>query len=78
MAALFSGSCDNWLTVDADNQITRENAIKDGAGFRSTLNGAYLALSTTPLYGETLSYGTVSVMGQCFDLSSYRDRKSVV
>lgn len=58
LAVLLMSSC-NWLEVSPSNEVNEKNL-----DLRNALNGIYLKLSSTSLYGSNLSYGFVEVLAQ--------------
>lgn len=63
---LLMSSC-NWLDVAPSNQVNEEEL-----DLRSALNGIYIKLSETTLYGANLSYGFLEVLGHQY-LSEYME-----
>ncbi|MDY4044238.1 MAG: RagB/SusD family nutrient uptake outer membrane protein [Marinifilaceae bacterium] len=60
-------SCDEWLSVEPEDEISEEDLYSNGQGFRHVLNGIYYAMGNQTLYGEHLSWGIVDALGQCYD-----------
>ncbi len=50
-AALLLGGCDNWLDVNPRSQIKASALYDSEDGFRSSLNGVYVAMAQPDLYG---------------------------
>ena len=42
------------------------NCFESGDGFRNALNGIYIAMSSSELYGRELSWGLTSVLSQTY------------
>lgn len=61
--SVFS-SCNDWLNITPANTVSAEDLYKTGYGFRNALNGIYLKLAESNLYGENLSWGFISAVGQ--------------
>lgn len=57
-AALLMSSC-SWLEVSPSNEVNEKDL-----DLRNALNGVYLKLSNTDLYGSNLSYGFIEVLAQ--------------
>lgn len=69
---LFSlSSCSDWFQVEPENEIAKEDLFSSYDGYRTALNGIYRTLSGATLYGENLSYGLISVMGQNYEFPSW-------
>lgn len=52
-------SCSDWLDVRPIGEIDGEDQISTANGFFEILNGAYITMSQTGLYGKELSFGLV-------------------
>lgn len=64
---LSLGACNEWLDVGPSNQTSREDLFKQGVGYQVALNGIYQELSESDLYGQQLSWGMLSAMGQDYN-----------
>lgn len=62
-------SCNSWLEVNPSDRIMEGDVFSDRKNFLSTLNGVYLEITSTDLYGENLSFGMIDVMGQYYNVS---------
>lgn len=60
---LIAVSCD-WLNITPDNAIDEDDLFKTGYGCRNSLNGIYLKMGTSDVYGENLSWGFLSAVAQ--------------
>lgn len=60
---LLATSC-NWLAISPENTIDEDDLFTTGYGCRNALNGIYLKLGEADLYGENLSWGFLSAVGQ--------------
>ncbi len=61
--AVLALSCD-WLNVTPSNAVDEDDLFKTGYGCRNSLNGVYLKLGSTNLYGRNLSWGLLSSVAQ--------------
>ena len=61
--AVLALSCD-WLNVTPSNAVDEDDLFKTGYGCRNALNGVYLKLGSTDLYGRNLSWGLLSSVAQ--------------
>lgn len=61
-------SCNKFLDVMPDDQILQEKLFKDADGTRIAVNGVYRIMSTPSLYGNNLSWGMMSAMGQNYEV----------
>ena len=51
-------SCESWLNVTPSDRLSEEMLFNDREGFVKALNGVYIELLNSNLYGGTLSYKT--------------------
>jgi hypothetical protein len=70
-------SCNDWLDVDSSVNVIEEVLFEDYEGYRTAVNGVYRLLSQPGLYGQQLTWGVASVLGNNYDAIrlpiSYRD-----
>lgn len=69
LTMLLMSSC-NWLDVAPSNEVN-----EDDLDLRNALNGIYIKLSETALYGSNLSYGFIEVLGHQY-LPEYMETTS--
>ncbi|MBO9204706.1 MULTISPECIES: RagB/SusD family nutrient uptake outer membrane protein [Niastella] len=60
-------ACKKWVDVDAPLQVNEKTVFNNEQGFRDVLNGVYLKMGDSTLYGRALSYGLVSLLGRSYD-----------
>lgn len=63
---LVATGCSDWLNVAPSNQVNEENLFSTGNGYRNALNGVYLDLGTSTLYGQNLSWGFMDLIAQYY------------
>lgn len=63
-------SCKKFLDVQPATQLTEEQAFSTEAGFQQALNGIYAQAAGRNLYGDNLTMGFVSALGQDYLLSA--------
>ena len=63
---LSLSACNDWLDIDPSDQVSSEKLFESGDGFRNALNGIYIAMSSSELYGRELSWGLASVLSQTY------------
>lgn len=69
---LFSlASCSDWFEVEPENEIAKEDLFSTYDGYRTALNGIYRNLSDASLYGQNLSFGFVSLLGQNYEVPAW-------
>lgn len=64
----FLTSCDSWLDLKPETQVTEDELFNSGDGYRASLNGLYKAMGVTNLYGRELSFGMVDCISQQYRL----------
>lgn len=67
---MLCSSCDDWLNVTPQGQIEAEDLYATTKGCNSAVGGVYYTLSSSTLFGQTLSYGLMDVLAQYWDLST--------
>ena len=71
-AALFTfslplfTSCDDYLDVKPKSQVESTELFQSEAGFKDALNGVYIKLTSSSLYGKEMKYGTVDILGHLY------------
>ncbi|WP_059026669.1 RagB/SusD family nutrient uptake outer membrane protein [Gabonibacter massiliensis] len=65
--AIFTSACNEWLTVNPEEEISEDLLFENGEGFRNALNGVYRTIGSSNLYGRELSYGLIAYLAQEFD-----------
>jgi len=75
LAILLMSSC-SWLDVSPSNEVNEEDLFSEGSGYRNALNGIYLKLAETSLYGSNLSYGFIEVLGHQYILNNLKKTSS--
>lgn len=68
MTALL-GACKKWIDVQPKTQIDQNVFFASAQGFKDALNGVYLKMGTTPLYGKELTFGLVDVIAGNYNIS---------
>ncbi|MDR1274131.1 MAG: RagB/SusD family nutrient uptake outer membrane protein [Odoribacteraceae bacterium] len=70
-------SCGDWLDVDSSANVIEEVLFEDPEGYRTAVNGVYRLLAQPALYGQQLTWGVASVLGNNYEATrlplSYRD-----
>lgn len=67
LVSLVLISCSKWLDVTPPSQIREEAQFNSVEGFQQALMGCYLGMTDDLLYGRTLSWGTIELMGGQFE-----------
>ncbi len=69
-AAVSLMSCSEWLDVKPSDRISEEVNFSSLAGFKQSLNGIYVELNSSELYGRSLSCEMIEVMAQRYAVSA--------
>ncbi len=59
-------SCESWINVTPSDRLAEGMLFKDREGFVKALNGIYIELNTSQLYGQDLTAGALDAMGQYY------------
>jgi hypothetical protein len=62
----FAGSCKKYLQVQPEGAYTEEQVYSNANAIQEALNGLYLEMAETELYGASLSTTIVELLGQRF------------
>lgn len=75
MMLLISG-CNKFLDVQPEDKYTEEQVFSNEASAQQALNGLYMKMATTDLYGANLSTTLIELMGQRYtaDVTSAYER----
>lgn len=57
-------SCQDWLDVEPKSEIKSDLMFESESGFRDALNGVYILMRGTDLYGKEATWGFVDAIGQ--------------
>jgi hypothetical protein len=60
-------ACSDWLDVDSTVNVKESALFSDIEGCHSAVNGVYRLLAAPELYGQQLSWGLASVIGNNYD-----------
>ena len=59
-------SCEDFLDVKPKSQIESSELFQSEAGFKDALNGVYIKLTSSSLYGKELKYSTLDILGHLY------------
>lgn len=62
--ALLSSACSDWLDVQPSDRVSEETNFSDVAGFKQALNGIYIEMNASGLYGRSLTCEFIEVLAQ--------------
>lgn len=61
--------CSDWLNVKPSDRVSEENAFSTISGFKQALNGIYVELNQTDLYGRALTVEFVEILAQRYAIN---------
>ncbi|MEG1585399.1 MAG: RagB/SusD family nutrient uptake outer membrane protein [Bacteroidales bacterium] len=61
-------SCESWLAIEPEYEITDADLYKNTDGYYKVLNGIYHMMSSSELYGKELSWGAVEAWARVYKL----------
>lgn len=67
---LLGYSCNNWLDVKPIDRVSEEQLYSTESGFMQALNGIYVEMNNSSLYGEELLFKTVEILAQRYQFTS--------
>ena len=73
LLSFFCCSCESWLQVKMKDKILEEELFGDIEGYMTALNGVYVELNGSDIYGRNLSMGILDVMAQYYDVINPKD-----
>ena len=59
-------SCSDWLKVSSEDRIMENDLFRTTRGFMTALNGIYIDLLNSSLYGKTLTWGMSDILAQYY------------
>ena len=65
-SCLLLTACDDWLDVKPKTQIESDDMFSSETGFKDVLNGVYVNLSSSDMYGREMTYGLVDIIGDTY------------
>lgn len=71
-------SCTKWLDVKSKTTIDEEELYSRELGFKESLTGIYINLTSKELYGRELTYGFVDVLAQRYEPAGGTDRPQLL
>ncbi|WP_301385786.1 RagB/SusD family nutrient uptake outer membrane protein [uncultured Duncaniella sp.] len=76
MLGALCASCSDFLDVQPSDRISEGQNFSTVAGFKQALNGIYIDLNASELYGRTLSCEFIEIMAQRYDVG--QDNKAAL
>ena len=62
-------ACESWLDVKPNDRISEEATFSTPRGFELALNGVYVDLNKTSLYGQALTWDFLEILAQRYAIS---------
>lgn len=72
--SLFTLSCSKWVDVKPTDRLGEDQLFVDPAGYTKAINGVYVEMANTALYGQEMTTGAVDVLAQYYVLTSSTHR----
>ena len=63
-------SCESWLDVQPVDSVSEEQLFETESGFMQALNGVYVEMNQSSLYGGELLFNAVEILAQRYQFSS--------
>lgn len=73
ISAMVWTGCNKWLDIQPKSDVAADELFTTESGFEEALNGVYIRLASTDLYGGELTTGFVNVLAQDFTFSTLID-----
>lgn len=70
LLGLVTFSCSKWVDVKPIDRLGEDQLFVNSAGFVKAINGVYVEMATTNLYGQDMSAGLVDVLAQYYVIRS--------
>lgn len=64
-------ACDDWLDVNASNQVDRNELFKSELGYGEALTGIYAKMCDGALYGRELTFNVLDIMAGYYNIQYY-------
>ena len=61
-------SCNDWLDVTPQAQVSAEKIFSTPEGYESVLYGIYISMTEANAYGQNQTYGLMDVLAQYYDI----------
>lgn len=68
--SLFSLSCNKWVDVKPSDRLGEDQLFVNKEGYLKALNGVYVEMANTSLYGQTMTAGTLDVLANYYHMAS--------
>ena len=69
LTTVLLSSCNNWLDVQPYDRVAEDIAFSSVKGFENALNGIYIEMNNSALYGSYLSCEMIELMAQRYHVN---------
>lgn len=76
LVAATTVSCEEWLKIEPEYEVTDTDLYKNTAGYYKVVNGLYYQLASFSLYGKELTWGMADVWARCYRIDPASDYKA--
>lgn len=77
LLSVFPG-CNSWLDVKPIDKVLEEQLYQTETGFKEALNGIYIELNQSSLYGGELMFNMVEILAQRYKISDSGGDKNLI
>ncbi len=74
LLSLSSFSCSKWIDVKPSDRLGEEQLFVNKEGYLKALNGVYVEMANTALYGQEMTAGALDVLAQYYYINSSTHR----
>lgn len=78
VAALMLSGCESWLDVKPVDKVLENQLYETETGFKQALNGIYIELNQSSLYGGELMFNMVEILAQRYNIGDVARDKNVI
>src|SRR4051812_39489848 len=68
--SLLATSCNKWVDVKPSDRLGEDQLFVNKEGYLKALNGVYVEMANTALYGQTMTAGTMDVLANYYYMNS--------
>lgn len=69
ITAMIAVSCNKFLDVKPEDKFVQEQVFTNKSNINQVMNGIYMQMNSSGLYGKNLTWSTLELMGQRFNTS---------
>lgn len=74
LSTLLLGACNKWIDVKPSDRLNEDQLFSNREGYLNALNGVYVELTNSSIYGENMTYSTMDVLANYYfmNISTHR------